>query len=340
MTYATSPNGLALIKQAEGFRAEPAQLPDGNWIVGYSHVRAEAGEAVTEDTAESLLAADLMEIERIVNAHVTARITQPQFDALVSFAFSIGAEAFTQSQVLRRVNNADHIAAACAMDAWRKADIDGSLEVVDALVRRRAAEKALYLQDVEVKAAPSAFVRAKLDYAASVLGAPIAFAGAPCVEDARVAEPKPAMAERLAEILKSEPATETLLLTQVVAPVEESIDEIITAHAKPSARSVDAEVATLRDRRLAKRRSGQLRDAWWERFTDRFDMSALFENFGLLALILFGVALLGLAAALVMTEIVDMIQVAGAIFLAIPGVASIGLGGFALLRGQKSAALA
>lgn len=338
MTYAISPAGLALIKDGEGFRAAPTQLPDGTWVVGYGHVRVgEPGEALTETEAESLLAIDIAVVERLVNAHVTARVTQSQFDALVSFALSIGDEAFAQSQVLRRVNNAEHIAAACAMDAWRKAEIDGTLEVVDALVRRRAAEKALYLKDAELAVTPSVFMRAKLDYAASVLGAPVACAAAPAVETARLLEAKPEMGARLVEILKSEAATETLLLTQVV-PADEDGEEIVTAHAKPAARSVEADVATLRDRRLAKVRAGETQDTLWERLTSRFDFGQSFENIGLVALIIFGVALLALAGALVMTEIVDMVQVLGAFLLAVPGIACVGLGGFALLRGAQASA--
>jgi GH24 family phage-related lysozyme (muramidase) len=56
MTYSISAEGLALIQRYEGFRAEPAQLPDGNWVVGYSHVRVgQAGEALSQEEAAQLL---------------------------------------------------------------------------------------------------------------------------------------------------------------------------------------------------------------------------------------------------------------------------------------------
>jgi lysozyme len=146
--YTVSNAGLALIQDAEGFRAEPGQTPAGAWVVGHGHVRAEAGEWVNESEAAHLLSVDLVPVERLVNEKVTLALTQSQFDALVSFAFSIGADAFERSQVLRRVNAGDYIAAACAMDAWRKSDISGELEVVDVLVRRRSAEKAMFLKDI------------------------------------------------------------------------------------------------------------------------------------------------------------------------------------------------
>ena len=42
MTNAISAHGLALIQAHEGFRAEPAQMPDGNWVVGFTAMCAPA----------------------------------------------------------------------------------------------------------------------------------------------------------------------------------------------------------------------------------------------------------------------------------------------------------
>src|SRR5262249_2222735 len=151
-----SPSGLALIQSSEGFLAEPRQLPNGSWLLGYGHIQAEAGEPVSQAEAVSLLCTDLAAFERLVNEKVMQPLLQSQFDALVSFAFSVGANAFEQSQVLRRVNAGDFLAAACALDAWRKSDVSGELEVVGALVLRRTAEKALFLKDVLHEATPSA----------------------------------------------------------------------------------------------------------------------------------------------------------------------------------------
>jgi lysozyme len=180
MTNAISAHGLALIQEFEGFQAEPKQLPTGGWVVGYSHVRVtEPGEAVNENDAVELLTSDLAPFENLVNTLVTQPLTQTQFDALVSFAFSVGAEAFGRSQVLRRINAADYVSAACAMDAWRKSDVSGELVIIDALVRRRTAEKALFLKELPQVAAPSVFVRAQLDHAASILGAPVTYTPSP-----------------------------------------------------------------------------------------------------------------------------------------------------------------
>jgi lysozyme len=137
---------IELIKRFEGYRAKAAQLPDGRWTIGYGHtVTARAGAEVSEDDAEALLIYDLISVAHVVNESVFAPLTQNQFDALCSFAFNLGADAFRQSQVLKRVNEGQMVQAACAMELWRKAEFQGQRIVIDALVRRRSAEKALFL---------------------------------------------------------------------------------------------------------------------------------------------------------------------------------------------------
>ncbi|WP_158765515.1 lysozyme [Terricaulis silvestris] len=362
MTNAISAHGLALIQAHEGFRAEPAQMPDGNWVVGYNHVRVgEPSAPLNQDEAADLLAIDVAPIEKLVNARVNQPLNQSQFDALASFAFSIGAEAFEQSQVLRRVNAGDYVAAACAMDAWRKSDVAGELEIVDALVRRRAAEKAMFLQDMPLEASPSVFMRPQLDHAASILGAPIKYAAAPAVGSIPVAQPKSDSAAVITEILKSEPATETLLLTQVVPDdVMEEEGEIVTAHAKPVARTLqEAREAARRshaetmanepkpgfqlfkpknviaantapaqiDRRLRKMR--QRADRHW---LPRIDFSGPMQNLGLIALLAFGVLLLAASGSLALNANGQMIEFAASAAVGAPGIAAVLMSVFGFRR--------
>jgi lysozyme len=143
----TSRAGLELIKQFEGYRPNDQELPDGRYIVGYGHVRGEKGEErLSKAEAEALLREhDLPRIEQLVQDSVLAPLNQNEFDALVSFAFNIGASAFVKSDVVAYLNSGNRLASATAMDVWRKARIGGRIQVVDALVRRRAAEKALFL---------------------------------------------------------------------------------------------------------------------------------------------------------------------------------------------------
>lgn len=319
MTFSISPAGLSFIVENEGFRREPAPLPDGDWVIGFGHVRSgQAGGPVSEFEAAHLLSLDLAPIEKAVNALVTKPLSQTQYDALVSFASSIGVKAFETSQVLRRVNSGQFIAAACAMDAWRKGEVAGALEVVDALVRRRAGEKAMFLRDLSCGPATSALLRAKLDHAASVLGAPIKCAPAPALETASRSDP----ARRLTEILRSEPATEVLLLTEIVTdePVEA---EITTAHAKPSARSLDREAA-----------AGEAGSRAGFSFLG-LTGAKMFEDTGLVALFLFGVALVSIGGSMLMSGAGDAVDLGAAAALVTPGLAAALMAGFGFMRGHQ-----
>lgn len=374
---AISADGLALIQQFEGFCAEPAALPNGGWLVGHGHLRSAApGGPVTRRDAAELLALDLAPVERRVKGLVSRRLTQSQFDALVSFAFSIGVDAFAASEVLRRVNRGDFAAAACAMDAWRKSSVDGELEVVDALVRRRAAEKALLLKDVANEAAPSVLLRARLDRAALVLGAPVKYAAAPAVAAALAAaraqvvkanvvsliarsSPRFEPAVRLTEILRSEPATQAVLSAQVANDLVADEDEIVTAHARPVARPLDR-VREAAHRSFAARQ-GPRKNGWLiataQRISARAEQAAADqgvksaaaprfrlpviapsrEQVGLCALLLFGLALMFIAAAVLFAGVASVIEIAAVAALAAPGLAATLMGAYALWRAPKPA---
>jgi lysozyme len=161
----TSREGVELIKSFEGFREEPARLPDGRWTIGYGHVRsAREGVTITEHDAEDLLRFDLKPIEDAVNDLVFAPLSQNQFDALVSLTFNISPGQFKDSDVLRNLNAGDFLSAAAEFDNWRKARINGRVIVVDALVRRRAMEKAMFLETPDGRpAAPTPVVTPQHD---------------------------------------------------------------------------------------------------------------------------------------------------------------------------------
>jgi lysozyme len=243
MTYAISPKGLALIRKYEGFRSRPTQLPDCRWVVGFGHVCAEdPGPDLTRDAAHNLLVADLAPIERVINDAVTQPLTQSQYDVLVSLAFSIGAGAFLNSQVLRRINAGQFVAAACAIEAWRKIDVEGHEEISAALVCRRAVEKAIFLKEIADVAAPSPILRPRCDHAALILDTP----GRCLVALTPTAAPEPTTqavaanpGARLTEILRADPATAALLSAPAISEMVDE-HEIITAHARPSPRALGA----------------------------------------------------------------------------------------------------
>lgn len=144
--HRVSRGAIDLLKRFEGYRQTAVQLPDGRWMIGYGHtLTAREGAEVSQSDAEALLLYDLITVAHVVNEGVFAPLSQNQFDALCSFTFNIGVDNFRRSQMLKRLNAGDVVQAACAMELWRKADFEGERIVIDALVRRRAAEKALFL---------------------------------------------------------------------------------------------------------------------------------------------------------------------------------------------------
>ena len=157
---------IELIKRFEGYRRHAAQLPDGRWMIGYGHtLTAREGAEVSESDAEALLVYDLISVQHTVNENVYAPLSQNQYDAICSFAFNIGLDNFRRSQVLKRLNAGAHVQAACAMELWRKTDFEGERIVLDALVRRRASEKTLFLSpdDGNWTPAPSPLLRPVID---------------------------------------------------------------------------------------------------------------------------------------------------------------------------------
>ena len=142
-----SDTGLKLIKAYEGYRPVDRELITGQRIVGYGHrLYNENAVRMTKAEAEETLRIDLEPFEDMINTEVHAPLTQSQFDALCSFAFNIGPRAFLTSDTLRALNNGRPLDAANGFDIWRKSQISGKTYVVEALMRRRTAEKALFLR--------------------------------------------------------------------------------------------------------------------------------------------------------------------------------------------------
>ena len=75
-----------------------------------------------------------------VTALVRAPMTQCQFDALVSFVFNTGAQAFSCSTLLEKLNAGDMAGAAAEFPRWCFA----TGKRLPGLVARRAAEAALF----------------------------------------------------------------------------------------------------------------------------------------------------------------------------------------------------
>ncbi len=135
-----------MIKRLEGFRDRPVRLDNGRWMIGYGHVfSARPRLALSRKEAELLLLYDLSAIGEAFESLIFTPLSQNQTDALFSLVYNIGLEAFAGSEVLCLINQGAMVPAAAAMEQWCQADLRGHSMVIDGLVRRRAAEKALFL---------------------------------------------------------------------------------------------------------------------------------------------------------------------------------------------------
>jgi lysozyme len=147
----TSQAGIDFIKQFEGKKLTAYKDIAGLWTIGYGHLIKPnesylIGATITEAEAEKLLRDDLKQFENAVNQTITEiKLTQNQFDALVSLAFNIGVSAFRNSSLVRNIN-----AKLPASDirgrwiVWNKARVNGVLQEVKGLTRRREAEIEMY----------------------------------------------------------------------------------------------------------------------------------------------------------------------------------------------------
>ena len=165
--------GVELIKSFEGLRQTAARLPDGRWTLGYGHTfSARDGATVTQEDADALLRFDLLPIVDAINNLVLVPLNQNQFDALVSFCFNIGVDNFAASSVLKRINEGRMTEAALAMDSWRSAEFNGQTYVLAPLIRRRAAEKSLFLTPEETNGTASSLLVRPVEDAGEGAGLP------------------------------------------------------------------------------------------------------------------------------------------------------------------------
>lgn len=139
--------GLELIKDFEGcvLKAYPDPGTGGEpWTIGVGHTGGvKPGDRITEAQAMDLLRQDVAKFERYVTDALDGYpASSNEFSAMVSLCFNIGPGNFRKSSVLRHHKQGNKVAAANSFKLWNKA----AGKVLNGLVRRRAAEAALYMK--------------------------------------------------------------------------------------------------------------------------------------------------------------------------------------------------
>lgn len=142
-----SKKGIELIKRFEGLRLKAYQDSVGVWTIGYGWTQPVDGKKVgpgmqiDQATADRLLKCGVVQYEQGVNQLVKVKITQGQFDALVSFAYNLGWRSLSTSTLLQKLNAGDKQGAADQFGRW----VNAGGKRLDGLVARRAAEREMFL---------------------------------------------------------------------------------------------------------------------------------------------------------------------------------------------------
>jgi lysozyme len=134
--------GVELIKSFEGLRLQAYQDSVGIWTIGYGSTRGvREGDLISNEQADARLREDLEAAQTCVRSAVhMVRLTQHQFDALVSFVFNLGCRAFRNSTMMRKLEIGDFAAAADQFQYWTRAGLDHPA----GLIKRRDAEAAWF----------------------------------------------------------------------------------------------------------------------------------------------------------------------------------------------------
>jgi lysozyme len=140
---------------------DPYLDPVNIWTIGWGHairyqnrfLKGEADRAlvkslypggITMDQAVALLHGDLVNAGRDVASVVGVELNDNQFGALTSFTFNLGVGNLSASTLLKKLNLRDYAVAADEFPRWVRANG----KVLPGLVKRRAAERDLFLQPV------------------------------------------------------------------------------------------------------------------------------------------------------------------------------------------------
>ena len=102
---------LGELKGLEGLRTKAYYCPGGKLTIGYGHTGHDVrpGDVIAEYWAEHLLKSDLYDVEKQVDS--LGHWNQPQFDALVSFAFNIGFWKLKTSELLKTIQTGGNMRA-------------------------------------------------------------------------------------------------------------------------------------------------------------------------------------------------------------------------------------
>tara|TARA_R110002126_G_scaffold99598_3_gene230777 strand:- start:924 stop:1400 length:477 start_codon:yes stop_codon:yes gene_type:complete len=150
---------LKMLQHHEGIRQKPYRCPAKLWTVGCGHVlyprqaqmkleerdsfplEERDNRTFSMDEVNEIMKNDLNRFERGVEKYCPVKLTQGQFDALVSFSFNLGIGTLQRSTLRQKVIRGEMEEAA---EEFLKYTLAGG-KVLKGLVTRRNDERALFL---------------------------------------------------------------------------------------------------------------------------------------------------------------------------------------------------
>ncbi|MCD6017293.1 MAG: lysozyme [Bacteroidetes bacterium] len=143
-------NGINLIKKYEGCKLNAYLCSAGVPTIGYGNTyykdgtKVKLGDTITQEQANTMFIDIVQNYVDSVNQLVKVKITQNQFDALVSLCYNIGSGNFSKSSVLKNVNldPTKEAAITASFMMWNKA----KGRVITGLTNRRKGEIELYFK--------------------------------------------------------------------------------------------------------------------------------------------------------------------------------------------------
>lgn len=142
---------FALVKEFEGFSASPYLCPAGVPTIGYGATTYEGGTrvAMTDRPVSEGKAQELAKIT-LTQCAISALKASPslaaapnKLGAISDFIYNLGGSRYKSSTLRRRIDDGDLDGAADELTRW----VRGGGRVLPGLVRRRAAERALFLSE-------------------------------------------------------------------------------------------------------------------------------------------------------------------------------------------------
>lgn len=133
-------NGVNKLATREGVKNKAYQDTKGIWTIGVGHTGPDVKPGLVW-TNSQVMGAFRTDVKWAVDAvnSVKSPLNQNMFDALVSFVFNAGAEAFATSTMKKLLDAGDYKGASLEFDKWHKPP---------SIISRRDGEKAQFLEPV------------------------------------------------------------------------------------------------------------------------------------------------------------------------------------------------